>query len=155
MEPVKTQDKQFHLNFSNRYVDTIAAVGKMKVVPYVTFYSFLHFISVYCTCMIRHSNAVDIFGDDCWEVSKSWESQETIMPFCWHGNFYVSRRLLAIRENQKAFLKKFYRLIYFCHNINWKVDWLAGWHSSFRKSKFFMWSEFLTGHLLFRYAYVS
>lgn len=61
----------------------IAAVNKVNVVIYIAFYSNLNFLSVSYTCMIRNSNAIDIFGDD---MLRSWQkltdSQEAVFPFC-------------------------------------------------------------------------
>lgn len=61
--------------------------------------------------MMRASNVIDIFGD----LLGSWQKlrDRRVFPFCWHGNFYAIKGPISHPENQKAFLKKFCRLIVF------------------------------------------
>ena len=88
-------------------------------------------LSVYCTCMIRNSKVIDIFGDDLlgsWQ--KLRDSNETI-SFLLIWQFLCHERPVSHPENQKAFKKNFGRLVVFCHTVDWKVKLvikLTGYH---------------------------
>lgn len=79
----------------------------------MSFYSFLDFLSVYCTLMIRNSNAIDIFGD---KMLRSWQklkdSQETKFLFADKATFMPLEACQPSRESENI-KKMFCKLIVF------------------------------------------